>query len=166
MTAAAVAAGALAMDRGTALAEVLAIYEGADGEATTALYRRLAALGPAGAVAVELFRAQKASSRAKVYRGGGYRGMAYDRKGWAIGNLCRVLTDHGDALAITWGWAEDPAQGYHRWVLTAELPTGQVSFHAGARGAGPDYGAGWDGVRGAGADRICRWCARLLEGRG
>jgi hypothetical protein len=146
-------------------AAVYRIYLGSDGEATKALYAELETRGPAGGVAVNLFRACKASERAKVYRGGGYRGRAYDKKQWSMDNLCTALDARAAVLEITWGWAEDPEQPVHRHVLYVDLPTGQVSLHTAARGAGPDYTAPWDGVRGQGADRICRWIGRLLSER-
>jgi hypothetical protein len=149
----------------SAIETVIKVYRGSDGEATKALYARLEALGPIGFVAVNLFRAQKSSERAKVYRGGGYRGMAYERKQWSIDNLCGALTEHAAAQGIAWGWGEDPEQPVHKHVLYVDLPTGQVSFHSGARGAGPDYPREWDGVAGQSPDRIIRYCARLLDGR-
>jgi len=145
------------------LASVMDVYEGSDGEATKDLFERLEPFGPAGRVAVNLFRAQKSSARAKVYRGRRYRGSAYDRKEWAIGNLCAVLVEHADQLSIGWGWGEDAAQPVHRHVLYVDLPTGQVSFHAGYRGVGPDYEHRWDGQRGASPARICRWIVQLLS---
>lgn len=120
-----------------------------------------------GHVAVNLFRACKASERAKVYRGGqrgngSYRGMAYDRKQWAMDNLCRALGEHAGILGISWGWGTDDKQPMHRDVLYVDLPTGQVSFHTAGRGKGPDYLHQWDGVPGQGPDRVCRWVARVL----
>lgn len=155
----------------TGLDEIVRVYEGSDGDATKALYARLEALGPVGIVAVNLFRANKSSSRAKVYRGGvrgqgSYRGMAYDRKQWAMENLCRVLGEHAAQLSITWGWGVDPKQEFHRHVLYVDLPTGQVSFHTAARGDGPNYPGVWDGIGGASADRILRWIARLMKTEG
>ncbi len=148
------------------LADILRVYMGSDGEATRALYRRLESLGPAGVVATNLFRACKCSERAKVYRGGGYRGAAYDRKQWSMDNLARALSEHGEALGIApgtgWGWGEDAAQPHHRWVLYVEIPTGQVSFHTAARGDGPAYAKPWDGIRIQGPTRICKWVAQLL----
>ncbi len=146
---------------------VLGVYLGSDGEATKALYERLGAIGPAGAIAVNLFRAQKSSGRAKVYRGGqrgrgSFRGMAYDRKGWALDNLCGGLVEHGEALGLAWGWGEDSKQPVHRHVLYVDLPAGQVSFHTGSRGVGPNYPGRWDGVRGASPTRVCRWVADVL----
>lgn len=142
---------------------VLKVYLGSDGTATTALYARLEALGPIGTVAINLFRAQKASERAKVYRGR-FKGVAYDKKQWSVDNLCKVLAEHAEASGIVYGWAEDDAQPFHRWVLYVDLPTGQVSFHAAARGDGPDYSGAWDGIRQQGPTRICRWIAeRILE---
>lgn len=148
------------------LAEVIRVYSGSDGDATKALYAKLEQLEPLGMIAVQLMRAQKASARAKVYRGGArgrgsYRAMAYARKGWALGELCTALAAFAPE-GWRWGWGEDNEQPWHPWVLYLELPTGQVSFHSGDRGAGPDYPGSWDGVRGVSADRILRWVGRLL----
>lgn len=54
----------------SALVDVVRIYDGSDGDATKALYERLAKLGAIGEIALNLFRAHKNSARAKVYRGG------------------------------------------------------------------------------------------------
>ncbi|WP_025036118.1 hypothetical protein [Bradyrhizobium sp. DOA9] len=142
------------------LANILAIYEGSNGDATIALYNDLRELGVAGVVGLELFRAQKASARAKVYRGGGFRGRAYDKKQWAMDNLCRALAEVG---SLRWGWKIDPAQEFHRWVLYVDLPNGQVSFHTSSRGEGPDYPGDWDGARNISPQRICRYCADLFQ---
>ena len=144
--------------------EVMRIYQGSDGERTKALYVRLGLLGSVGTVAVNLFRAQKASERAKVYRGGGYRGIAYDKKQWSIDQLCAALQTEAAPLGLVWGWGLDEKQPVHRHVLYVELPTGQVSFHSGVRGPGPDYALGWDGMPGQAPDRITRWIGRLLAG--
>ena len=151
--------------------DVYSIFEGSDGEATKALYAHLASLGASGQIALELFRAQKASSRAKVYRGGmrgrgSFRSMANDRKGWALNNLCEALVMSAAEVGICWGWGADEKEPVHRHVLFVELPTGQVSFHSGERYAGPDYDGAWDGVRDAGADRMLRWVRRLLVAEG
>jgi hypothetical protein len=154
----------------TDLATILRVYQGSDGEATKALYTRLGAFGPAGMVAVNLFRACKASERAKVYRGGGYRGMAYDKKDWSLGNLCKALaawTVQPDyPMQLRWGWGIDARLQErgdpHHHVLYVDLPTGQVSFHTDRRGAGPDYPGSWDGMPRQSAERICRWCAQLF----
>lgn len=154
------------MSHATVLSEVTRVYEGSNGDATKALYERLAALGPCGAVALNLFRAHKNSGRAKVYRGRRYRDAAYDRKQWALDNLSAILVGQGAmagfAAGTGWGWSEDPDQPAHRWVLYVETPHGQLSFHTAARGVGPDFAGAWDGVRDAGAGRICRWVADLL----
>lgn len=142
--------------------EVVRIYQGSDGDATLALYAALEQRGDIGRIAVNLFRAQKNSARAKVYRGGGYKGKAYDRKQWAMGNLAAILEQHAAAAGLRWGWGTDPKQPYHNQVLYIDLPTGQVSFHTDQRGAGPDYPGTWDGVRDMAAERICRWVALLL----
>lgn len=151
------------------LADVLRVYLGSNGDATKALYDAAEALGPAGHVAVNLFRACKASERAKVYKGRGFRGAAYDRKQWAMDNLCKALLDNPNVVGEwKWGWGIDEhlqeRGAPHHHVLYVELPTGQVSFHTGYRGPGPDYVEEWDGIRGQGADRICRWMARLFAG--
>ena len=150
-----------------AAAEVLAAYKGSDADRTRALYAKLTALGPAGEIAVNLLRATKTSERAKVYRRRSSRGAAYDTKGWAMGNLGRLLADHAASLGIVWGWGPDDATPGFPWVFYVTLPDhGQVSFHAPARGDGPDYGEIWDGVRGVSGQRACAWAARLLDGQG
>lgn len=150
------------------LQRVTQTYHGSDGDKTKALYDELRARGANGIVAMNLFRACKNSFRAKKYRGGipgrgSYRGMAYERKQWAIGLLCEALTAHSQNLGIPWGWGLDRNQEVHAHVLYVDLPAGQVSFHTGQRGAGPDYPHEWDGVRGAAPDRICAYCADVLE---
>lgn len=148
-----------------ALVEIVRVYQGSDGDATRALHARLEALGPLGRIGAYLVRAQKASERAKVYRGRGFRTSAYDRKDWALGELCAVLEAHAADAGMAWGWGEDPAQPVHKHVLYVELPTGQVSFHTGERRTGPVYEGQWDGRPGQSPDRILRWLARLVEGR-
>lgn len=144
------------------LANVLSVFEGSSGDATIALYNELRELGASGAVAIELFRAQKSSSRAKVYRRSGFKGKAYDKKQWAMDNLARALTEFG---ALPWGWKIDPTQAFHNWVLYVDLPNGQVSFHTAARGAGPDYAGDWDGVKNMSPTRVCRFIADLFATR-
>lgn len=146
----------------TEFIDLMQVYAGSNGEATKALYHRLAPLGPAGHVAMNLFRAHKASSRAKVYRGRGYRGAAYDRKQWSIDNATAILGEHAVKLGIRWGWKVDPKQAYHRWVIYVDLPTGQVSFHTSERGIGPDYLGEWDGCRDQGPTRICQYVQQVL----
>ena len=149
---------------------VMEIYLGSDGAATQELYASLQKLGPAGLVAVNLFRAQKCSERAKVYRGRGYRDEAYERKQWSMLNLCEVLTQHASELLISWGWKQDPAQEFHNWVLYVDLPSccggasRQVSFHTSSRGKGPDYLGEWDGVTGICAQRVVSWVGQVLNG--
>lgn len=148
----------------SSLDEVRAIYDGSNGEATKALYVRLEALGPIGVVAVNLFRAQKNSERAKVYRGRGHRSAAYDTKQWAMMNLCNTLLHEGTAAGFAWGWGIDDEQPVHRHVLYVELPTGQVSFHTDHRGSGPDQPHPFDGQHGRSPWRIVQWVAQLLDG--
>jgi hypothetical protein len=143
-----------------------AVYYGSCGENTKHLYALLEGKGLAGVVALNLFRACKNSARAKIYRGGirgqgSYKSKAYDRKQWAMRNLCKVLTEHAGDLGIQWGWKQDPAQEYHKWVLYVAIPTGQVSFHTSERGTGPDYAGDWDGEHQS-AERIIEWVDNIL----
>lgn len=141
---------------------VRAIYEGSNGAATQALYDRLQTFGPAGIVALNLFRASKCSARAKVYRRGCHKRDAYDRKQWSLSNLCTVLQIHADALGIVWGWKEDPAQAFHRWVLYVVLPVhGQVSFHSATAIGSQRFAGEWDGSRES-HERILRHTAALF----
>lgn len=143
-------------------AEIRSIYDGSNGDATKALYLVLEAFGPRGVVALNLFRACKASERAKNYRRGFSR-MAYDRKAWSMANLCKALDE--TSLSIAWGWGYDAKAINFEHVLYVEVPAaGQVSFHTDHRGRGPDYGREWDGVKNAAPDRICKWCAAILAG--
>ncbi len=150
----------------------LDIYKGSDGEATKALYAALQDFGPLGLVAINLFRAQKCSERAKLYRGGirgrgRYKDMAYDRKQWSRDNLCAVLIEHSAALGIKWGWKPDPNTLFgerESYVLYVETPNGQCSFHSPTRGKGPDYSGEWDGQRGMTVQRVIDFVAAVLEG--
>lgn len=145
-------------------AEILAVYTGSNADATKALYAKLADFGGAGAIATNLFRAHKTSGRAKVYRGGGFKGAAYDTKAWSVGNLCSLLTVDADDLKIRWGWGLDNKATGFEHVFYINIPTGQVSFHMAARLNGPDYDGVWDGQIGAGPGRICRWIETILKG--
>lgn len=140
-----------------------AIYEGSNGDATKALYTKLETLGPTGVIAMNLFRAQKCSTRAKAYSRR-YKADAYDRKNWSMGLLCKALTESASALGIEWGWKQDPHQEFHNWVLYVEIPTGQVSFHAANRMCAKDYAGEWDGS-GLSAERIVRWTQQILDGQ-
>jgi len=121
---------------------VIDIYEGSDGKATTALYEHLATLGPAGEIAMNLFRAQKCSTRAKVYSRR-YKSDAYARKQWSLANLCKALADHAAALGLVYGWRIDEGQPQYPHVLYVDLPTGQCSFHSPRRLSGPYYKKAW-----------------------
>lgn len=136
------------------------IYNGSNGDATKALYARLEAFGPLGVIAMNLFRAQKASARAKVYSKR-FKGQTYEKKNWSIQNVCDVLTKT-ESERFIWGWKIDPEQPFHKWVLYVELPTGQISFHSETRGAGPDYLNEWD-RSGCSAERICKWVQIILD---
>ncbi len=146
------------------------IYDGSDGDATKRYYARLCEAGPVGIVAMNLFRAQKCSTRAKKYRGGirgvgSFRSMAYERKTYSMEELCRVLILHGAEVAIRFGWKLDPAtplNGGASWVMYVDLPQGQVSFHSPTRMKGPDYPGEWDMTR-LSELRIIEFCDRVAD---
>jgi hypothetical protein len=141
--------------------QVRRAYYGSDAVASRRVCAALKRLGPAGRVAAGLYRVQKASSRAKVYRGGNgdysFRELAYARKNNLLRRLCEVLAESG----LVWGWGIDEGQPFNHHVLYVDLPCGQVSFHSGERMAGPDYPGQWDGKRVSEA-RVISYCAHLL----
>jgi hypothetical protein len=147
------------------LVEIMQVYEGSNGDATKALYEKLAKFGPIGIVATNLFRACKASERAKKYRGGGYRGKAYEKKDWSIGNLCDALRANAAGLNITWGWGRDERTIGFENVLYVDIPgCGQVSFHNSRRYENcPDYDGKWDETHGKAPSRISTWIARIFD---
>lgn len=153
-------ADAISRDGGVSKATAYSIYCHADGDATKALYTWLDRQGPAGQIALNLFRAHKSSNRAKEYRNS-FTPVAYQKKEWSLENACVLLKQHGDALGIRWGWLRDPEQPRHSWVLYVDLPTGQVSFHTRQCLIGPYYSGEWDGVIKAGEFRICAYIATL-----
>jgi hypothetical protein len=143
------------------------VFSGSDGSLTRAYYARLLLRGPMGIIAMNLFRAQKCSTRAKKYRGGiagkgSYRDMAYDRKNYSMRELCKALLEYGEQVKIRFGWKQDPRQPHASWVLYVDLPQGQVSFHCTERFAGPDYAGDWDQQR-ASQIRILRFCDDVFE---
>jgi hypothetical protein len=145
----------------------LSVYEGSDAAQTKALYCKLESIGPIGLVALNLFRAQKCSARAKVYRGGipgggSFKDMAYTRKAWSLLQLNTILMMHHLELRIPWGWAKDPSEKFVPWVLYIDLPQGQVSFHSIERYNGPDYPRGWDGQHKS-AERILAFVSEVLD---
>jgi hypothetical protein len=141
---------------------VIEIFAGTSGHATRDLYSRLEKLGPIGVVALNLFRAQKASSRAKVYRRR-FKGVAYEKKNWSMKLLCDALGASAAELGIEFGWSEDPAQEFHNWVLYVDLPMGQVSFHSAAPLSPERYEKLWDGSKDS-ASRIIRFVESVLIG--
>jgi hypothetical protein len=153
--------------------DALEVYKGNDGATTKKFYALLALSGAIGDIATNLFRTQKASARAKVYRGGvrgvgSFRSMAYDKKDWSIEQLCKSLAAHPET-GITFGWKLDPKMvALHeaaKWVLYVDLPGGQVSFHNIKRHEGPDYPGEWDGVLNVSGQRIIDFCNRVIGAR-
>jgi hypothetical protein len=129
--------------------EATRVFRASDAVATHRFLKELGSRGPLGRLAAALFRCQKASSRAKKYRGKPgigrrpFRELAYGRKGEAIWSLTEVLRDP-ELAAMCWGWGSDFAQDQNPWVLYLDLPNGQVSFHSPVQGDGPDYPGSWD----------------------
>ena len=153
------------------LDEIMAVYDGSNGDATKSLYERLQGFAPRGVVALNLFRACKASSRAKVYRGRpgrsqpSYKAMAYEKKAWSIALLVDALRDHPGVIE-SWGWGYDAKSVGFEHVLYVDVPgCGQVSFHSDYRRDGPEYDGKWDGVQHQAPKRICRWIEAVLAGR-
>ena len=144
----------------------LEIMVGSDGEATREFYKILEDAGPLGRVAVNLFRAQKTSGRAKMYRGRRFKRAAYDTKSWSLANLCEILEKHGAEVGFRYGWKQDTTVVFGEdpsWVLYVDLPTGQVSFHSPTRGKGPEYAGEWDGVPGVSGGRIVGFVQSVYE---
>ena len=142
------------------------VFEQSNGEVTRQYYADLNSRGPLGQIAVCLFRAQKTSTRAKRYRGRGYRGAAYDVKSWSMGEVCKLLAEHGEFLGFRYGWKEDPSVPFGEdpsWVLYVDIPQfGQVSFHSPSRGTGPAYAGDWDQQH-ASEERILAFCDHIMN---
>jgi hypothetical protein len=151
--------------RGVSVSRI--VYQTSDGSVTRRFYRALKERGPWGDVAAALFKAQKASKRAKKYgpvagvAGSSYRDLSYQRKAEALAHLCTLLEAKIPDWA--WGWKEDGASGLPPWVLYVEIPQGQVSFHSNERFSGPDYKGKWDGMRGYSEERIILFCDFILS---
>jgi hypothetical protein len=146
------------------VSRALEIYRGSDGEATKAFYVELEAHGDPGRLAVNLFRAQKCSERAKQYRGRANKSDAYDRKNWSLQNLAELLALRAEALGIQWGWGLDEKAVGFTHVLYIDLPQGQVSFHSAVRYQGPHYLGAWDGAVGASQMRVVQFADAALAG--
>lgn len=154
--------------QGTAM-DAQQIYFGSNGGASRSFCSKLEKLGPLGRIAAQLFRVQKASTRAKAYRGGirrsdgkhfSYRDMAYDRKGECIEALSRLLDL--DDCGLKWGWGRDEKQRKAKYVLYIELPVGQVSFHCTSRYGGKDFAGEWDGLN-LSQERVIEFCQRVFN---
>ncbi len=147
------------------------IYYGSDGVATRSLLTKLSKVVPYGRIAAELFRAQKASSRAKQYRGGirrsdgkftSYRELSDGSKERALNSLCFELNK--DSYGLVWGWRIDSPKKRNPHVLYIDLPNGQVNFRSPRRLDGSDYTAAWD-RQGNSEARIIAFCQTVLDQR-
>lgn len=146
---------------------VSAVYYGSNAANTRRLGTQLKSCGPMGELASLLFTAQKASSRAKCYRGiepacgRSFRDLSYERKQEALCQLAHLLDKHGTSLGIRWGWGKDDNPKMPDWVLYIDLPQGQVSFHSLIRFLGTNYEDNWDG-HDFSESRILEFCASAL----
>ncbi len=147
------------------------VYEGSNGAETRSYCCSLEKTGQLGKIAAQLFRTQKASARAKVYRGGirtkshdkiSYSDLAYMRKGECMSKLCELLD--ATPCSLRWGWGRDAKQKFASHVLYVDLPQGQVSFHSLERYCGPDYPDSWDGEHQS-EERILRFCDQVARGK-
>ena len=146
------------------------IFFGSDAVTTRRFCADLRKCGNIGKIAATLFTVQKASSRAKRYRGGipceggrtlPYKDLAYSRKGDFLKRLADLLAQ--DNCGMAWGWGLDLEQHHANHVLYIDLPQGQVSLHSRQRFAGPDYPGEWDGQN-ATEDRVIGFCESLWHG--
>jgi hypothetical protein len=143
-------------------------YYGSDGQLTLRACDALLQSGPNGELAVLLFKAMKASARAKKYHGKhketgtSYRQLSYDRKGQALQRLCDYLVAC-EADAECWGWGMDRnTDGPHKHVLYVWTDYGQCSFHSAARYKGPNFRGKW--ISGVGSEEtILRYCELILK---
>lgn len=149
---------------------VHAIFFGSDPVATRLFCAELHGRGQIGKIAAALFTVQKASSRAKVYRGGKkqedgrevpYNDLAYGRKGEFLKRLAELLVR--DDCGMAWGWGLDLKQPKAKHVLFIDLPQGQVSLHSVQRFVGADYHGEWDGTN-ATEDRVIAFCESFWHG--
>lgn len=134
---------------------------------TKQFYRDLDARGPVGMLARSLFAANKASFRAKRYRGGigtkSFRNLAFERKRSALYELSQILTQFAKDLSIEWGWGVDTSAAHeNKWVLFVYLPAGQVSFHSPVRHPGPVFLGQWDGKH-VSTERILGFTEQVLD---
>ena len=81
------------------------VYHGSNGAETRKYLNSLEKQGHYGKIAAALFRTQKSSTRAKMYHGGKYTDMAYEKKNEVIQKLCSLLNE--DSCGLIWGWGFD-----------------------------------------------------------
>ena len=147
------------------------VYYGSNAGATRSFLAALEKHGHIGRIAAALFRAQKASTRAKKYRGGirhsdggktSFTELSYDRKDTWLKRLCDLLAQ--DACDMAWGWGVDHNQPAYKRVLYVDLHLdGQVSFHSRRRLRGPKYRGRWDG-KDETERRIIDFCQLVADG--
>lgn len=138
-----------------------------DPVATKALYTRLEACGPAGQVALNLFRAHRCITQAQNCENGYQHSTtisrkAYERKDWALLLLCRALMNHSLELRIPWGWCCDSRDRRAPWTLRVDLPQGQVIFRNPRRLTGYDYIGRRDNQEKT-EERIFAFCEEVLR---
>lgn len=139
------------------------VYAASNPVLTKALYARLETCGPAGAVALNLFRAHRCIAQA-LHCDAGREIMrsAYERKDWAINLLIRTLFRHSQELCIAWGWCCDSRNKAAPWTLRVDLPNGQVAFPNPRRLTGYDYYGRRD-AQDKSEERIFAYCDEVLS---
>jgi hypothetical protein len=140
-------------------------FNAKDGGVTVGYQNELISRGKAGQLAFGLFRAQKRSTRAKVYRGK-FRGNSYDGKNEALKFVDSLLLLSGsslDSAVSDWGWKRDHRQAMHDQVLYVDLKDfGQCSFHSAQAMSGRHYRGNWDSSK-ASVDVVLAYCDSVTK---
>ncbi len=145
--------------------KALEVFTQQNGEVTKAYYAEMQKLGELGEIAVCLFRAQKRSSRAKDYRRGKFRRLAYDAENVEFAG---ALQGAEAALRKARHWVGMEGRSERtfrrtRFVDSVRGPSdGPVQFPQSIRFDGPDYSGEWSGLPNS-ADVIIRFCDRVAS---
>ena len=140
-----------------------------DAPASRGLCKELDALGPMGQLASLLFKAEKARMQARSYSGRApvsgrpFRGYSYDRMREMLAKAIRLLDAHAKAMGIAWGWSRNDAPGKPPWVLSIDLPTGQVTYRIQERHLEADNELESEDEI-LNSSRITKFCAEVLDG--
>lgn len=134
------------------------------------LCQDLDAMGPMGQLASLLFKAGKASKQARSYQGKApvsrrpYCDYSKDRMKEMLMKAVCLLDAHAKPLGISWGWRANDKPDSPPWVLSIDLPNGQVTYGLPDRLMGPDYESASESDF-YNSIRITELCADVLDGR-